>query len=71
MSDDGYIIEFHQVGAYVKVSAMDPATLTEVSIPVPASLPQHQAAQAAIRKLKFVLARRNGAAADGTAGERK
>lgn len=71
MSEDGYIIEFHQVGAFVKVSAMDPATLTEVSIPVPASLSQHQAAQAAIRKLKFVLARRNGASANGTAGERK
>lgn len=71
LAEDGYIIEFHQVGAYVKVSAMDPLTLTEVSMPVPANLPQHQAAQAAIRKLKFVLARRNGTHADGTAGERK
>ena len=34
MSDDqeGYIIEFHRVGNAVKVTAMDPATLTEVSI---------------------------------------
>ena len=26
------ILEFHQVGAYIKVSAVDPVTLTEVSI---------------------------------------
>jgi len=71
LSEEGYIIEFHQVGAYVKVSAMDPVTLVEVSIPVPANLSQGQAAQAAVRRLKYVLARRNGMAADGTAGERK
>lgn len=71
MSEDGYIIEFHQVGAYVKVSAMDPVTLTEVSMVAPANLSQHQAAQAAIRKLKFVLARRNGTHPDGTVGEHK
>lgn len=71
MSDDGYIIEFHQVGSYVKVSVMDPVTLTEVSMVAPANLPQGQIAQAAIRKLKYVMARRNGTVADGTGGERK
>ena len=71
LSDDGYIIEFHQVGSYVKVSVMDPVSLTEVSMVGPASLSQNQLAQAAIRKLKYVLARRNGPPADGTAGERK
>ena len=71
MSDDGYIIEFHQVGSYVKVSIMDPQSLTEVSLVAPASLPQSQLAQAAIRKLKYVLARRKGTASDGTAGEHK
>jgi hypothetical protein len=71
VSDDGYLIEFHQVGTYVKVSIMDPASLTEVSIVAPANLPQGQLAQAAIRKLKYVLARRNGTDTDGTAGERK
>ncbi|WP_374655738.1 hypothetical protein [Dongia sp.] len=71
MSGTGYIVEFHQVGAYVKVSAMDPVTLIEVSMPVPANLPQHQAAQAAIRKLEFVLARRKDTHPDGTAGEHK
>jgi hypothetical protein len=71
LSDDGYIIEFHQVGAYVKVSVMDPVSLTEVSMVTPASMSQGQAAQAAIRKLKYVMARRNGTVADGSAGERK
>jgi hypothetical protein len=71
LSDDGYIIEFHQVGAYVKVSVMDPVSLTEVSMVTPASMPQGQAAQAAIRKLKYVMARRNGTVADGSAGGRK
>jgi hypothetical protein len=71
LSDNGYIIEFHQVGAYVKVSAIDPVTLTEVSVPVPANLSQAQAAQVAVRRLKYVLARRNGMTPDGTAGERK
>ncbi|MBK8158267.1 MAG: hypothetical protein IPK59_05615 [Rhodospirillaceae bacterium] len=71
MSDEDYLIEFHQVGSYVKVSIMDPVSLTEVSMVAPASMSQGQLAQAAIRKLKYVLARRNGTVADGTAGERK
>lgn len=71
MTEGDYIIEFHQVGTYVKVSIMDPASLTEVSMVAPASLPQNQLVQAAIRKLKYVLARRNGTDAGGTAGERK
>jgi hypothetical protein len=29
---NGILIEFYPVGAYVKVSAVDPITLTEVSI---------------------------------------
>lgn len=71
MTDDSYIIEFHQVGSYVKVSIMDPVSLTEVSMVGPANVPQSQLAQAAIRKLKYVLSRRNGTVADGTAGEQK
>ena len=71
LSKEGYIIEFHRVGSYLKVSAMDPETLTEVSIPVPANLPQAQAADAAIRWLKFVLDRRKGSPDGGTTGEHK
>lgn len=71
MPQDGYIIEFHQVGASVKVTAIDPASLIEVSTLGPASLSQDELARAAIRKLEFVLARRNAQAAGGTTGERK
>ncbi|MBL8708944.1 MAG: hypothetical protein JNL25_07115 [Rhodospirillaceae bacterium] len=71
MIDEGYIIEFHQVGAFVKVSAMDPVTLVEVSTLGPAHLSQSDLANAAIRKLEFVLARRNAANRGGTTGEHK
>jgi hypothetical protein len=71
MSGEGYIIEFHQVGSYVRVSAMDPVTLTEVTTMGPANLSQNDLARAAIRKLEFVLARRNADSTGGTTGERK
>lgn len=71
MRQEGYIIEFRQVGASVKVTAIDPATLVEVSTLGPASLSQDELARAAIRKLEFVLARRNAQTAGGTTGERK
>lgn len=71
MNDQRYILEFHQIGNVVKVSAMDPVTLVEVSTMGPASLPQTELARAAIRKLEFVIARRNGDSAGGTTGEHK
>jgi hypothetical protein len=71
MSDGRYILEFHQIGNVIKVSALDPVTLVEVSTMGPANLPQADLARAAIRKLEFVLARRNGDSAGGTTGEHK
>jgi hypothetical protein len=59
--DDQVLLEFHQVGAVVKVSAVDPVTLVEVSISGPASAGEAVLGQAAIRKLRYVLARRNAA----------
>ncbi len=56
--DAGYIIEFHQVGNAVKVSALDPETLTEVSIVGAPAMTEAYLTQAAIRKLEFVLAKR-------------
>ena len=56
--DEEVLLEFHQIGAVVKVSAVDPATLTEVSISGPASAGEAALGQAAIRKLRYVLARR-------------
>lgn len=51
------ILEFHQVGAYVKVSAMDPATLTEVSVVGDPAVGETMLKRTAIRKLNYVLGR--------------
>ncbi len=51
------IIEFHQVGAYVKVSAIDTATYTEVSIVGDPTRGEEALKRAAIRKLEYVLER--------------
>lgn len=71
VNEEGFIIEFHQVGAYVRVTIMDPGTLTEVTTLGPSSLSRDQLVQAAIRKLKYVLARPGGPGGGGTVGERK
>jgi hypothetical protein len=62
------ILEFHQVGAYVKVSAVDPVTLTEVSIVGDPAAGEAALTQAAIRKLDYVLKRK---AAGGKPGDSK
>ncbi len=51
------IIEFYQVGAYVKVSAVDTATYTEVSIVGDPTRSEEALKRAAIRKLEYVLER--------------
>ena len=52
-----YLIEIRPLGNSVKVSAMDPETLTEVSIVGSPRLSEHELARAAVAKLEFVLAR--------------
>ena len=54
------IIEFYRVGAYVKVSAVDPVTLTEVSIVGAPEVGEAALTRAAIKKLTYVLERRAG-----------
>ena len=51
------IIEFIRIGNSVKVSAMDPATLTEVSIVGPANAGEETLTHNVLRKLEFVLAK--------------
>ncbi len=51
------ILEFHHVGAYVKVSAMDPVTLTEVSVVGDPAAGEYALKRTAIRKLNYVLGR--------------
>lgn len=50
--------EFQQIGAYVKVTAIDPDTLVEVSVTGAASAGQQSLKQLALRRLQFVLAKR-------------
>jgi len=59
MSDDqGYIIEFHRVGNSVKASAMDRATLTEVSMVGSTNASDAELISFVVRKLEYMLAKR-------------
>lgn len=49
------IIEFTPVGNFVKVSAMDIKTLTEVSIQGPSTTPQAILKRNAVKRLEYVL----------------
>ncbi len=52
------IIEFYRVGACVKVSAVDTATLTEVPIVGDPARGEEAVKRAALQKLEYVLERR-------------
>lgn len=52
------IIEYYPVGLYVKVSAMDTKTLTEISIQGPASAGQETLKNNALRRLEYVLTKK-------------
>ena len=56
---DNYIIEFTQIGASVKVTAVDPRTLTEVSIVGGAQYSQEFLTRQVVKKLEYVLAKRD------------
>lgn len=56
------IVELQQHGAYVKATAIDPATGVEVSIVGASSSPQSVLQQAAANKLRYVLENRKGPA---------
>lgn len=58
MSAQPIIIEFHRLGAYVKVSAIDPVSLVEVSIVGDPAAGEAALERTALQKLNFVLARR-------------
>lgn len=53
--EGGYIVEFHQVGNSVKVTAFDPSTLMEATVIGPTNATQEQLSQLAIRKLHYLL----------------
>ena len=57
------IIEFYQVGAFVKVSAVDTATFIEVSIVGDPACSEEVLKRAVLQKLEYVLERRRKGAA--------
>jgi hypothetical protein len=50
-----YIIEYITIGNAMKVTAMDPATLREVSVMATPGAPREEVAELAIRKLKYMI----------------
>ncbi|AWK87486.1 DUF6898 family protein [Azospirillum thermophilum] len=54
---DEVLFEFHRVGAYMKVVAIDPKTGVEVSVAGPASGSLELLKRTAINKLRFVQTR--------------
>jgi len=56
--EEGYIIEFHRVGNAVKVTALDPATLVEVSMIGPPNAGDTELTRLVVRKLEYMLAKR-------------
>ncbi len=52
------LIEFHQIGNSVKVTAVDAATLVEVSIVGAANAGQELLKRMAVRKLDYVIEKR-------------
>lgn len=58
MSGDGEVFfEFQRIGMYLKVSAIDGATGTEVSVAGPASGSRELLKRTALAKLRFVMQR--------------
>lgn len=55
------LLEFHQVGNVVKVTAVDPETLTEVSIVGSPSAGRETLKRTAINKLQYVLDKKRNA----------
>ena len=53
------IIEFLPSGQYVKVSAFDPVTMTEVSIVGDPASGEHGLRQTVLRKLRYVIEKKN------------
>lgn len=52
------IFDFRRIGGSVKVSAIDVATEVEIAVVVPAGAPEAAMRAQALRRLSFVLARR-------------
>ena len=62
-----YLVEFQAIGNAVKVSALDPATLLEVSILGPTTATETELPRLAVQKLEYMLQKR-AAQLDGRGG---
>ena len=49
------ILEFSQIGGFVKVTAMDTETMTEISVQGPANAGEEVLKRNAMRRLEYVL----------------
>ncbi len=56
-NEEGVIVEFTRLGAFVKITAIDTVTMREVSVMGSPRVPQKQLADLAVRKLRYVLKR--------------
>lgn len=63
MTDEGYsyLLEFVRIGNQVKVTACDPDTGIEAVIFGPANTPKKHLSELAVKKLKYVMNKNEGA----------
>lgn len=54
------IFEYKQIGSIVRVTAIDPATGTEVTFQAPAATSRWDLQNTAMRKLRYVLQKQSG-----------
>ena len=59
MTRPNYLIEFHHIGAYVKVSVIDPVTNTEASIVGDSRASEAELTRVAVRKMEYVLKKKH------------
>lgn len=60
LDDNKVLLEFQRIGNSVKVTAVDPESLIEVSVVGSASAGEEILKRTAINKLKYVLEKRRG-----------
>lgn len=60
------LFELHRVGSYVRVSAIDARTNTEITIVGDPKVGERNLKQAAMRKLKYVIAKNANERDDGS-----
>ena len=61
-------LEFHRIGPFVKATAIDSASLVEVSVMGPSTAGEECLARAAVKKLSHVLERRLASGKSDPAG---